>query len=211
MKPESLPTRQFETLFHVGTLNAADKGRQGRSLEGTGLSVSECPEAWRHIAKLGGLPLWELRRCNNQFLDYHALSPAQRTLITEWALAEGLAQRITAWERSWEDGESGEIYIALYQTRYDAEKEAEEGEAIRAVPALRSTEKLDAYAGYELELLQVFDFLVLAYAEHLDFDGVFWADTLAVYALSAPRAVIFKDKLTAWHRECLAQEKCHGR
>lgn len=69
-----VPPRTFEALFHVGTLRPEDKGCDGPSWEGHGLSVSVHPAAWTRIARLGGRPTWKLVNDQARFVDVHALT-----------------------------------------------------------------------------------------------------------------------------------------
>ncbi len=89
-----LPLVSFPKLFHVGTMNVADKQRG--SYEGAGLSVSLHPEEWMHIAEIGG-PIWECRRRGNKFIDYYKLSKHNKDVISMWAVHNGWGNYKTVW------------------------------------------------------------------------------------------------------------------
>ena len=78
------PVLQFDDHCHIGTMKPSDKGRfhNKTSLEGNGLSVSEDPDAWRAIAKLGGFPTWSLTRDGSLFVDAHALQESHWQELT---------------------------------------------------------------------------------------------------------------------------------
>lgn len=93
------PTITLARVWHIGTLNAADKaGRYTQSLEGAGLSVSVHPEAWNEIARLGGLPWHELTQPGGiRLLDRHRLTVDELATIADWARHENLAVDAYAW------------------------------------------------------------------------------------------------------------------
>lgn len=192
--------KSFKTLYHLGSMNPANKGIQGSSLEGKGLSVSECPDAWRQIARLGGLPCWTLRRPGNQFLDYHKLSAPQWASVTAWGEAQGLVVPATLWVLTYEDDELGGEVEQVFASLEAANAEVEsEDEGLTSRPGFLGTESLSARMGRDVPPSLTLDFLALAYAEdQLDIDGVYWADKLDPGAYSAPRAVIFPCKLQSW-------------
>jgi hypothetical protein len=78
----TLPLMRTPIVFHVGrTPRPLTAARKDESLEGPGLSVSHCPEAWTAIAKLGGYPTHALRHTDGSegaFVDVRALWKRQR-------------------------------------------------------------------------------------------------------------------------------------
>ena len=42
-----LPLASFDTVYHIGTLDPADKGSRGSSLEGHGLSFAASRSSWK--------------------------------------------------------------------------------------------------------------------------------------------------------------------
>lgn len=198
------PTVSFEELYHVGTMNAANK-RSG-SLEGAGLSVSRHPDSWMEIARgqVNG-EVWKLTKSGNQFLHFHKLNPEQRQVLTNW----GIQHRFV---------ESGESFMLTYydedfeedrKLEFDTQEEAaEEAVYLGADPArithvrgvLKPTPKLlsvtNKGTGDTLQLLSTI------YVEAmLPFDGVWWADEFDPDRLSAPRGVIARNKVAEWKAE----------
>lgn len=198
------PTVSFEELYHVGTMDAADK-RSG-SLEGAGLSVSRHPFSWMEIARgqVNG-EVWKLTKSGNQFLHFHKLNPEQRQVLTNW----GIQHRFV---------EGGESFVLTYydedfeedrELEFDTQEEAaEEAVYLGADPArithvrgvLKPTLKLlsvtNKGTGDTLQLLSTI------YVEAmLPFDGVWWADEFDPDRLSAPRGVIARNKVAEWKAE----------
>lgn len=198
------PTVSFEELYHVGTMDAADK-RSG-SLEGAGLSVSRHPFSWMEIARgqVNG-EVWKLTKSGNQFLHFHKLNPEQRQVLTNW----GIQHRFV---------EGGESFVLTYydedfeedrELEFDNQEEAaEEAVYLGADPArithvrgvLKPTLKLlsvtNKGTGDTLQLLSTI------YVEAmLPFDGVWWADEFDPDRLSAPRGVIARNKVAEWKAE----------
>lgn len=201
-----MKTKTFKKLYHIGLMVGLQEGRRQRgstsSQEGHCLSVSECPDAWRQIAKIGGYPLWELIKPGNAFLHAHALKKAERKLIEAWALQQGFVQAGTLFQ-AWSTDEEGEPIFGLYLTREEAVDElgedAYEASDIKEVPAVLPTEALSAYCQQKVDFLDVEDMIQLCYADKvLGLDGVFWNDRLDPYAYSAPRAGILPHKLAEW-------------
>lgn len=200
--------RSFKKLWHVGDMNPQSK-RPG-SYEGSGLSVSVNPEEWQYIAGIGG-DLWELTKQGNRFLNFHRISKAQRKQITEWGIKQGYVEPITMWRAEWYDDEMEDTRYSDFLTEQEAQEELEsygEGKVYEVPESLNPTPKLlsRAQAGGGDNTMMAWDYLVIIYAEDmLQCDGVWWDDKLDQYALSAPRGVIFKDKLPSWKMKKVRQ------
>ena len=96
-----VPVVNLPTVYHVGTLDPAHRGRQwASSHEGAGLSVSLCPAAWERIARLGGKPWQELTRHDALFLDLGAMDDALLAEIQGWAREADLLEPRLMW-RAW--------------------------------------------------------------------------------------------------------------
>lgn len=201
-----MKTKTFKKLYHIGLMIGRQEGRLHRrttsSDEAHCLSVSEHPDAWRRIAKIGGYPLWELTKPGNAFLHANALKKAERKLIEDWAVKEGFAQKGTLFQ-TWGTDENDEPTFGLYLTREEAVTELDEGadEAsdIKEVPAILPTEALNAYCEQKVTFVHVEEMIQLCYADKvLGLDGVFWNAPLDPYTYSAPRAGILPHKLAEW-------------
>lgn len=204
-RPLELPLITQTEATHIGTLKAADKGIRGRSYEGHGLSVSICPEEWERIAKLGGLPWWQLENPDGRFLDAHALTEKQQAEIASWGLELGLVEWAELWELSFDDDddELDDTVSFLFASKDEAELELEEreGSSLKQVGRWCGTEQLAARIGFASELDSFALLLPLYVEENLaGVDGVWWEDILDGY-LSAPRGVIVPGHLCRWTRQ----------
>jgi hypothetical protein len=198
-------------LVHVGSMRSQDKGVRGDSYEGHGISVSECPDAWVAIARLGGLPHWSLTKpamSPSRFLDWHAVSDEARQLMVSWAVGRGLARACQTFEVSWldteldcrvsssfEDGakarDEHEFMVDEYEGAPEGAPELLELSGYTMTPA-----GLRALARVSSDPSEAGVLSAILYCESTDFfDGVYWADELDEAALSAPRAVIFPERL----------------
>lgn len=200
--------RRVTSVFHVGSLNPADKRKD--SQEGNGLSVSEHPEAWASIARLGGNPLHKLTKGTSgqqgAFLEFRSLTEAALRELGEWGIKNGWAQAEKRWRVSWFDSEYDGRVHTLMATEESGRDEAkgirEEGDSTARcvevlVPVLtpKSIERL----GFKLDALSTLDMLATFWVEdETELDGVWWDDLLAPHALSAPRGVICLKRLPLW-------------
>lgn len=195
-----MKTVSFERLYHIGTLNPADKFADSSvSMEGRGLSVSQFPEAWRHIARLGGRPLWRLTRPENRFLDVYALTQAERRQVESWGVAEGWARLKTVWVATVLDCESNETREIFCETKAHAIAADDDVQLVMPRDVVAATAHLNDYHGFPVPDVWAGGLLAVAYADQvLQLDGVFWSDDLDPYALSAPRAVIVPARVASW-------------
>jgi hypothetical protein len=195
-----LPLVSFGSVFHIGTMDAADKGARGSSLEGHGLSIAaseELAERWCEIAKLGGYPTWRLDKPDARFVNAHRLSKAQRKEIADWGVQEGYVERVTVWHAVRWDDESDEETWSVHESKEDAELELDEGNEIRRRRDLKGTTLLDELVGQKTGLA-CFDLLLVAYVQETTaLDGIYW-DDLSDGWYSAPRGVILPGKVGEW-------------
>lgn len=200
-----LPSLPIEQVFHVGTMNAADKGFQYRhSYEGHGLSVSVDPDEWERIARLGGLPHWSLVREGGRLLDAHALGRRWRRRIEDWGIEQGYVARIRALRVRWWDSEDECEYRSLHRDLAEARAEAAGEGSVRSVVTLAATPRFDQRISMSADL-DCFDQLLGVYVEEQsDLDGVWWQDEYR--ELSAPRGVIVPSRLGRWTRRRLVPE-----
>ena len=95
-----LPLIPMQGVWHVGTLDPEMRGTQHSvSYEGAGLSVSNCPAAWRSMASLDG-PTLRLVRPGALWLDLAAMPPEAREAAVAHAVDAGLAEEVPVW-RAW--------------------------------------------------------------------------------------------------------------
>jgi hypothetical protein len=224
--PESWPTRSYESVFHVGSLKAQDKGTTHNRLswEGNGLSVSRDPQAWRQIARLGGQPTWRLKAPagSGGFVDAHALTAAHWGCVLRWGVQAGYARSFEAIEVSWLDDELGGRCALVFDAECprearDAHAEFEDRQEqdaqLRHVTSWRGAEALALRLGFK-PLGNVEALVLTLFVEDVLFalapagakpHGTWWADALDVAAYSAPRGVIHKKAVSQWlHNAILA-------
>jgi len=216
-----------DTLYHVGTMNPANKGIG--SYEGHGLSISRDPDDWRSIAKLPGSE-WVLEKPGHSFLDVHELTDEQKAVIFGWAVGHGLCERTVIFQSVRYDDE-WECDLASTHATYeeaieqqgweidgdgnviddDGEPVDEEtlGEHIRQHDSFAATPALiEMMRGNNHDSLgsSAEQYAIIAYAERvLGLDGCWWEDEHDPSRLTCPRGVIFPERLSSW-KVCLASE-----
>lgn len=214
-----IPLFQLDRVYHIGTLDPADQGRNsgGSSLEGRCLSVSLCPKAWQQIARLGGYPLHEFRKEGGTFVDMHALERnGSLADILDWARNEGLIRDAILW-KSWTWDDEWECWRSqLFESRGEAVEEADpdgrydvdddipgpDGRpAVEEVSVPVGNERLARITGARTRPDEdVTDFVLLAFAmERSGADGAWWDEDYDLVRLSAPRGAIFPSRVGEWH------------
>ncbi len=209
-----IPLIELHRVLHAGNMDIRNLGRNsgGQSFEGHNLSVSLCPHAWRAIARLGSSEIFELTRHGGLFIDA-TKGAAERTedwmiTILEWANDEGLVTFERRW-RSWHyDDEADGWRFCLHETEESAlnEIEAENGDHIDDPILLPTgTQKLIDLTGMNDAVQEASDAAIVAWAMieaprilRTPIDGVWWRERFDPEALSAPRGLILKDRVSAW-------------
>lgn len=190
MKPE-----EIGDIFHVGTMDLSQKSKF--SYEGNGLSISNCPDVWCRITEghTHG-DYFQLVKSDMKLLDYYGLTEAEKQEIQEWATEERYVVPGKLYKSIFY-GEEGEEYFSLYDSFDAALEEADyEEECVKEVAGLLPTEKLLGQSLVEVELLDIPDIITELYAEQvLEYDGVYWDEVLDEMSYSAPRGVIFNDRI----------------
>jgi len=194
----------LSTVYHVGFLNPACPIRYqpaGYSFEGNGLSVSTYPEEWMKIAKLGGGSKFRLSKDSPLFLNAH--DRVNQASALKWALDAEMIKKIEAFRVSYFDDEYGEELCSDYLTLEEAQQEAPEDENISKIEGYQVTDHMMPYfkTGISPGLVMSKDYALIWYAEAAGLDGVWWNDEYAPELLSAPRGVIFQNKLDEWKIE----------
>lgn len=200
-----LPLVCYPEVFHVGSLNAQDKGRAGNSYEGNGLSVSLHPEEWTQIARLGGGQTFRLVKDTGSFLDTVELSADWRQAFETQALVDGWLTLAPRWRIDWFDSETDERVHTFLKDEEAARAELEfigesaETDACRPVQVPIATAKLTARIGFEPDDLDAATLALTCWVEdHTSLDGLWWHERLDVDQLSAPRGVINLRSLPSW-------------
>lgn len=203
-----------EPVYHVGLLDAAEVGGHG-TLEGDGLSVSTCPDAWRSIARLGGAPTQALSKPDARFLDVLALTDEQRSALLERARARGLLRWQGYYRAAWFDDEldaTVSMYCrtveeALAAVGVDWAEDAESAEGTAALERVNADdvalefvevpvgtaalERLHPHTSNASDPVVAPDLALAAVAAELGFDGCWWRERLDPVRYSAPRGMIW--------------------
>jgi hypothetical protein len=191
-------SQDLNTVYHVGfldILNLSNRPRVDFSLEGNGLSVSQHPQEWTKIAKLGGKDLYKLfKEDANFFMAYE--EGHEKAL--EWCVENEYLIRKKKF-RAYSSDEEGEEYYRELDTKKQAEKESDD---IRSVKGYAFSKKGKEYwiqhFSSDPRNSMAEDFAVIFYAEALGYDGIWWNEELNTSIYSAPRGVIFQAKLELW-------------
>lgn len=219
------PTVDLRSVFHIGSLDPSKKGQthNSTSLEGNGLSVSLDPEAWRHIASLGGEQTWMLTQEKSaRFLDAVQMSQEHWEEVMDWARRADLAEPTEIIEVSWFDDEAQSRVTCEYDTADVKSHEAalmemhehqDMAARMRNFSGFRSTPALDQRIGFLVDVALVKDMVLTLYVEDVLYpmqrvQGVWWHAQLDIHALSASRGVIHPQALAGWARE-LVDEPLH--
>lgn len=190
-------------VYHVGTLNATDKGVRGGSYEGKGLSVSTEPDAWVEIAQLGGLPTHTLKKKGSRFLDYYALVKGNKQALYAWGRQHGHLQLQTVWRVRWEDDEFETVVQSYTDDKAEAKAERADGRDVKRInnfPVPTDAAMIQTGIILADRLSSTHSVLALLLAEEQGLDGVWWEDDLDVDRLSAPRGVILPGKVATWKK-----------
>lgn len=201
---DNVPLLNVIRVYHVGTMDISKKNLD--SYEGSGLSVTNCPDAWQRINKgFTGGDTWELRKEKGKLVDYHALTKEQKAKIYKWGVVKQLVKPTKVYEV-----ETCDDYVMSFDTKKAALVEAEdmyEDEALNYIKEINGyigTEALIklTYARPTTQLLNPIDLLSTLYFEQLypNVDGIWWEDEYDPYSYSAPRGVIFNTKLHTWQK-----------
>ncbi|WP_371436229.1 hypothetical protein [Polaromonas sp.] len=212
------PTVDLKSVFHVGALDPSKKGQthNSTSLEGNGLSVSLDPDAWRHIASLGGEQTWMLTQEKAaSFLDAAQMSQEHWGDVMAWAQRVDLVEPTEIVEVSWFDDEAQSRVTCEYDAAdikshetalMEMHEHQDMAARIRNFNGFRSTPSLDQRIGFLVDVALVKDMVLTLYVEDVLYptqrvQGVWWHAELDIYALSASRGVIHPQALAEWAHE----------
>jgi hypothetical protein len=213
----SWPLIKKDSVSHIGDLETLKTERLSASHEAYCLSVSEHPEEWRAIARLGGRRIWQLQRKESLFVDVHSFTSEQKQAVASWAVAQQYARKVWLW-KAWVPDENDEWSYFLCRSSEEAAQETEfydippgegpapDGSCIESVEEIVLTEKgiaglerwHDPQWGYDGALI-LFCREVIA-AEDPDIVGIWWNDDYDPVNLSCPRGGIFPDRIDEFER-----------
>jgi hypothetical protein len=210
-----VPVVAVESVFHVGSMNAALRGMRGDSQEVGCLSVSLCPRAWTSIARLGGRGTWRLSKGGGVFLDMHRASQDRSfmAVVMAWAAEHDFCHREARFRAYRWDDESASWGYMLCATRAAALAEIDDellcadtdgpdgGPLVQEVSVNCASWSLAGLVGAsERQLDDCDDLVLIAWAMKVvpELDGVWWTETYAPEILSAPRGGIFPRSMNRW-------------
>ena len=205
-----VPLTQRDDVTHVGTLEAADKARQNKpSLEAFCVSVSEHPEEWMAIARIGGAPTWSLSRPGSVWLHVLALTKAQEAAIIDWGVAEGLAEPTTLWRSWFYDSEADRMAYTQWNDEISARNQIDEDDEDACVDHIDS-HRLTPVGMALLERWRddktCLDGLTILWADRVlapqlpELAGLWWDEDYAPDNLSCPRGGILPSRLDGFTR-----------
>ncbi|WCK57266.1 hypothetical protein PP175_29180 (plasmid) [Aneurinibacillus sp. Ricciae_BoGa-3] len=197
----NFPIVHINKVYHIGRIDNSRKRKN--SYEGSGLSISNHPNAWLKISDRDlESSLYEFVKNDASFLDFHELNAVLVDEMTKWGLEMGYILCATLYRYTFWHGDLDEEASILFQTYEEALEESnKDEEAIEQIDGFIATEKMNKKVFGEPSPIDVIDLLSTLFAEHvLKIDGVWWDDDLDISALSAPRGVIFNSKLQEWTR-----------
>ena len=193
-------------IYHVGTMDINLKSSQ--SHEWNGLSISNCPQAWKEISGCYGTT-WKLvpNEIEASFLSFYDLDENDISMIKNWSLESGYFASSIEYRVYWYDEEYEEEHWFVFE---ESEKQealdeyecriAEEYEGVRFEEysdGLTPTEQLMNMSLTDVPVALYTDIAVMLYAEEvLECDGVWWEERFDPLGLSAPRGVIFNSHLS---------------
>lgn len=204
---QTLPVFEAPSVYHVGTLDRLGERKRSSLYASRGLFVSLHPDAWKGIARLGGLPTWELSRSDavaGRFVDWLALAPEQLAEITARSVRAGLLEEGALYEYRRHDDEWDQEFVSVFLTRREALREADGFESqVREVRGHLPTDRLlvlwrEHFTRAVPELLAAAQFAHELVLEEDGYDGIWWDETLDVSRLSAPQGVIFAQRRSEW-------------
>jgi hypothetical protein len=203
-----LRTLTLPFVAHIGRLDIGEKN--SGSYEGAGLSVSINPGAWSQIARIGseGFILKKEDGSDAEFVDAIHMIKEHKKSVIEWARDSALIEDREIWIASYFDTETNKRCFFECSSREEAEDEIEDlerGKVTGPKLVVTATKKLLAREGHSPDQATssslTFDLALMQYVQtHLDVDGVWWAEVLDVDAYSAPRGVLFTNRLDQFSR-----------
>lgn len=193
----SLPIIRLSTLYHVGTLDIANK--KPHTFEGTGgLSVSTEPDAWRRINR--GQTFGDTHRLTKKtglFLDASKLEQEQLDSLMTWGVQNELLCPCQQYSYSYFDDEMEEDLTFYFDSEAEAEAESEGEHEIIKVDSFKGSNKFAEIVGHankdNLSLITVAFCLM-----ETNLDGVYWDAEVDVLRYTAPRGIILQNKLNEW-------------
>ncbi|OXX48857.1 hypothetical protein B9J93_03795 [Vibrio sp. V17_P4S1T151] len=198
-------TQVVEQLYHVGTLDI--NSRRNNSHEGRGLSISTEPDAWVKINR--GLTtgnLYNLSKSGHKFIDMLEINKEHYEQIFKWGIEKGYISQDFVYIINYYDDElddnvfieitdSDELSAELEMMDMIYDEAIENGTLEVNDNSYTITDKFKAATGSEHK-----DLIVSLYCqeENIPVDGLYWDEELSISKYSAPRGVIFDNRVSSW-------------
>lgn len=192
----NLKTISFDNLYHIGTLKKENKS--DTSLEGiNGISISSDSNIWGEINDIhGNGDTFEFTKKENTFVDAHSLSQKTKDLIMEWGVENGFLSSVTKYKYEYYD-EDSELDSFLVFDTLDEALDDYNYDDLTIFKEYNATQKFKDIVGennaWNLELM-----LSVYTNKTTNFDGIYWNDESNKNKYSAPRGIIFEDKISSW-------------
>ena len=196
----SLPSINLKKVYHVGSMDINRKSSS--SHEGSGLSVSVNPNEWQKINPRTSGDLFELTKENGLFCDKHKLNKTHKETIIGWGVKQQYVTKQVTFRYYYYDDDLDSEVFQEFPTIELAKQEADEDGDIRPhKQGLQPTQKLEQTTQQsKIDTSSTFDYLLTVYVEQMtDLDGIWWNDKLDVSKYSAPRGVVFNNKIQTWN------------
>ena len=191
-----LKTISKNSVFHVGTMDVSKKNN--RNYEGIGLSVSECPEDWKRICKLGGLATWNLAKQTSKYADFYSCDKAE---LLNWGIENKFITIHQGVEINAYDEDDKIIGKQVFLSKKEFLKEYDEEDLSQShqVEISIATQLLCAeLPNFEFDHIEPLEMLFFVFVERQQsFDGI-WYDHKNDGYYSAPCGIIFDSKLPHW-------------
>ncbi|UKA04992.1 hypothetical protein [Photobacterium damselae] len=162
------------------------------------MSVSECPEDWKRICKLGGLPTWKLSRPNSRYADFYSCDKQD---LINWGLENKLItlHQGIAIDLLDEDEIILGQQIFLEETEFLREYDEEDLKKSRIVQISKATHVLcDELPNFKFDPINPLEMLFFVFVKgQQSFDGI-WYNHINDGRYSAPCGIIFDAELTNW-------------
>lgn len=160
------------------------------------------PDEWREIARgqVSG-DTWELTKPTGNFINAHKITGAGKRFVIAWGTEMGYLDLAVMYRVEWYDDEMEDTMTTLFPSYEEAAEEADYVDgAVTQVPGSPvATAKLDQVIGFKVEPMLAYDMVLTQYVEGMtDADGIWWSDQFDPSRLSAPRGVIFADRVNQW-------------
>lgn len=205
---QELPTKSISKVYHVGNLDA-DANKNTFSYEGKGLSVSKHPNAWRKISSNVSGKTYILTYPESSNTFYLADTVEPREQIVDWCAENRYIKCVDGWKAAVHDPETSEWRFTKYYDYDEAtrcsEAHIKDNAYIEQSKVLKLEKKGKEYWNSEFPSeadsaspVAIRGLTPIWFAQEQDADGVWWSYRLDPASLTAPKGVIFQDKLPKW-------------